>query len=290
MFAIGIIVANVPEGLLPTLTMALSVAAQRMAKRHVLVKKLSSVETLGSTTVICTDKTGTLTANQMTVREVWLPGLPVEVSGVGYAPQGGFDADGAAVTGEAKVRLDECLIGGALCNNARLKPPVDSDVWGIVGDPTEAAMLVAAAKAGFDVEGLHERYARRYEHPFDSARKRMTVVCETADGLRAYVKGAPRETIDLCTHVRAAEGVRPITDADRRRRSPPTTGSRARPCASSPWRARGRRDGRPRGDRGHGAEAHAARPRSDAGSAAARGGGGGRAVPHRRHPRRHDHR
>ena len=88
MFAIGIIVANVPEGLLPTLTMALSVAAQRMAKRHVLVKKLSSVETLGSTTVICTDKTGTLTANQMTVREVWLPGLSVEVDGVGYAPDG----------------------------------------------------------------------------------------------------------------------------------------------------------------------------------------------------------
>ena len=87
-FAIGIIVANVPEGLLPTLTMALSVAAQRMAKRNVLVKKLSSVETLGSTTVICTDKTGTLTANQMTVREVWLPGLTVEVEGVGYAPDG----------------------------------------------------------------------------------------------------------------------------------------------------------------------------------------------------------
>jgi P-type Ca2+ transporter type 2C len=215
-FAIGIIVANVPEGLLPTLTMSLSVAAQRMAKRHVLVKKLSSVETLGSTTVICTDKTGTLTANQMTVREVWLPGLPVEVSGVGYAPQGGFEADGAAITGDDKSRLDECLVAGALCNNARLKPPADeAGVWGIVGDPTEAAMLVSATKGGFDVEDLHERFGRRYEHPFDSARKRMTVVCDTGEGLRAYTKGAPKETIELCTHVRAVEGVRPITDADR---------------------------------------------------------------------------
>lgn len=93
-FAIGIIVANVPEGLLPTLTMALSVAAQRMAKRNVLVKKLSSVETLGSTTIICPDKTGTLTANQMTVREVWLPGVSVDVDGVGYAPAGSFSTRG----------------------------------------------------------------------------------------------------------------------------------------------------------------------------------------------------
>ena len=111
-FAIGIIVANVPEGLLPTLTMALSVAAQRMAKRNVLVKKLSSVETLGSTTVICTDKTGTLTANQMTVREVWLPGVAVEVDGVGYAPVGSFSAHGKPVAGlslseRARIRNHE---------------------------------------------------------------------------------------------------------------------------------------------------------------------------------------
>jgi P-type Ca2+ transporter type 2C len=122
-FAIGIIVANVPEGLLPTLTMALSVAAQRMAKRNVLVKKLSSVETLGSTTVICTDKTGTLTANQMTVREVWLPGLAVDVGGVGYAPEGSFEADGAPLTTDASKRLGAVLAAAALCNNARLKAP-----------------------------------------------------------------------------------------------------------------------------------------------------------------------
>jgi len=214
-FAIGIIVANVPEGLLPTLTMALSVAAQRMAKRNVLVKKLSSVETLGSTTVICTDKTGTLTANQMTVREVWLPGANVVVDGVGYAPEGSFAIGGASVTGELKSQLDDCLAAAVLCNNARLRSPVEgTDLWTILGDPTEAAMLVAAAKAGFDIEELEEDRPRRFEHPFDSSRKRMTVVCDVRDKLVAYVKGAPKETIGLCTHVRDADGVRAITDAD----------------------------------------------------------------------------
>ncbi len=215
-FAIGIIVANVPEGLLPTLTMALSVAAQRMAKRNVLVKKLSSVETLGSTTIICTDKTGTLTANQMTVREVWLPGVSVDVDGVGYAPAGSFSTQGAAVIGEAKTQLDECLAAAVLCNNARLRPPAEEGgLWSILGDPTEAAMLVAAAKAGFDLEELEDERPRRYEHPFDSSRKRMTVVCDVAGSLIAYVKGAPKETIGLCSHVRDAAGIRPITDADR---------------------------------------------------------------------------
>lgn len=215
-FAIGIIVANVPEGLLPTLTMALSVAAQRMAKRNVLVKRLSSVETLGSTTVICTDKTGTLTANQMTVREVWLPGTDVEVDGVGYTPEGSFGAAGKALGAVAKSQLDECLSAAALCNNARLKSPAETNgAWGIVGDPTEAAMLVAAKKDGFDIEQLEEEHPRRFEHPFDSTRKRMTVVCETDGKLVAYVKGAPKETIALCTHVRDAEGVRALTDDDR---------------------------------------------------------------------------
>ena len=215
-FAIGIIVANVPEGLLPTLTMALSVAAQRMAKRHVLVKKLSSVETLGSTTVICTDKTGTLTANQMTVREVWLPGLSVQVEGVGYSPQGSFSADGAPVAGDDKIRLDDCLAAAVLCNNARLRKPAEgTDVWTILGDPTEAAMLVSAAKGGFDIEELEDERPRRSEFPFDSSRKRMTVVCEVGGRKVGYVKGAPKETIELCTRIKTAEGIRPITQADK---------------------------------------------------------------------------
>jgi P-type Ca2+ transporter type 2C len=215
-FAIGIIVANVPEGLLPTLTMALSVAAQRMAKRNVLVKKLSSVETLGSTTVICTDKTGTLTANQMTVREVWLPGLSVEVEGVGYAPEGSFRVEDGLVTGEAKTRLEDCLSAAVLCNNARLRAPGNADdAWTIIGDPTEAAMLVAAAKAGFDIEDLEMERRRLFEFPFDSSRKRMAVVCDVGGNQVAYVKGAPKETIELCTRIKTADGIRAITDADR---------------------------------------------------------------------------
>jgi magnesium-transporting ATPase (P-type) len=216
-FAIGIIVANVPEGLLPTLTMALSVSAQRMAKRNVLVKKLSSVETLGSTTVICTDKTGTLTANQMTVREVWLPGASVAVDGVGYAPRGVFATDsGQALGGDLRARLEECLAAGALCNNARLRAPEqEGGQWTILGDPTEAAMLVSAVKAGFDLDRLEVERPRRFEHPFDSSRKRMTVVCDVGNTQVAYVKGAPREVIDLCTHIRTDAGVRPITAEDR---------------------------------------------------------------------------
>jgi potassium/sodium efflux P-type ATPase len=217
-FAIGIIVANVPEGLLPTLTMALSVAAQRMAKRNVLVKKLSSVETLGSTTVICTDKTGTLTANQMTVREVWLPGARIEVDGVGYVPEGAFALNGAAVTGAVKEQLDACLSAAALCNNARLRAPEGSSgSWSILGDPTEAAMLVAAVKAGLGLPELDSAQPRRFEHPFDSSRKRMSVVCDAGAGrLVAYVKGAPREVISACTHVRTSDGdTRVMTESDR---------------------------------------------------------------------------
>ncbi len=214
-FAIGIIVANVPEGLLPTLTMALSVAAQRMSRRNVLVKKLSSVETLGSTTVICTDKTGTLTANQMTVREVWLPGAEVQVDGVGYAPEGEFSVDGKPVSGAMRTRLEDCLVAGALCNNAKLRPPEGTgESYTILGDPTEAAMVVAAAKAGFDASRLEEERPRRFEHAFDSSRKRMAVVCDVGGRDVAYVKGAPREVIELCTHLRDADGVRPVTQAD----------------------------------------------------------------------------
>ncbi len=209
-------VALVPEGLPATLSVALAIGVRRMGRRQALIKKLLAVETLGSTTVICTDKTGTLTANQMTVREVWLPGLSVEVDGVGYAPTGSFLVGGAPVKGEEKSRLEDCLSAAALCNNARLRQPAEgTDVWTILGDPTEAAMLVSAAKAGFDIEELEDERPRRFEFPFDSSRKRMTVVCEVGGRLVAYVKGAPKETIELCTHIKTADGIRLITDADK---------------------------------------------------------------------------
>ncbi len=234
-FAIGIIVANVPEGLSSDAHDVALGGRSADGEAQRAREEALGVETLGSTTVICTDKTGTLTANQMTVREVWLPGMAVQVEGVGYAPEGGFALDGKSITGDAKSRLDGLLAAAALCNNARLKPPAtESDPWSIIGDPTEAAMLVSAAKAGFDIEELEDERPRRYEFPFDSSRKRMTVVCDVKGKLVAYAKGAPKETIELCTHVSTADGRSSHHRLPTRPpRSPPTTASRVRPSALS---------------------------------------------------------
>ncbi|MBJ6752469.1 cation-translocating P-type ATPase [Geomonas anaerohicana] len=195
-FAVGMVVAFVPEGLLPTVSLSLAMAVQRMAKRNALVKKLSSVEALGCCTVICTDKTGTLTQNEMTVREIWLEGTAHEVSGVGYAPRGeiGQGAPGADLT-----RL---LTAAALCNDARLvEPQGEGEPWCIIGDPTEGALIVAARKGGVDPEAQGALLPRLREIPFDSARKRMTSVHREGEGETAFVKGAPAEVAALCTTV-----------------------------------------------------------------------------------------
>ena len=181
LFAIGVIVANVPEGLLPTVTLSLALATQRMARRNAIVRRLSSVETLGCTTVICTDKTGTLTTNEMTVRRLWTPGGTLELEGVGYRPDTRLATPGDAVRELARA--------GALCNDATLEE-VDG-TWRVIGDPTEGALLTLAHKAGIDPMLEAHRYPRRGEVPFDSRRKRMTTVHDTPSGLTAYVKGAP---------------------------------------------------------------------------------------------------
>ena len=181
LFAIGVIVANVPEGLLPTVTLSLALATQRMARRNAIVRRLSSVETLGCTTVICTDKTGTLTANEMTVRRVWTPEATYTVEGTGYAPDG-------RVAGGDRGALQEIARAGALCNDAALE--LVDGTWQLVGDPTEGALLTFARKAGLDPVRENARYPRRGEVPFDSRRKRMTTVHETPGGSTAYVKGA----------------------------------------------------------------------------------------------------
>jgi magnesium-transporting ATPase (P-type) len=185
LFAIGVIVANVPEGLLPTVTLSLALATQRMARRNAIVRRLSSVETLGCTTVICTDKTGTLTANEMTVRRVWMPDGTFEVEGTGYAPAGRIAARGAADS----AAVVELARAGALCNDATLEP--GDGTWHVIGDPTEGALLTLARKAGLDPAQEVHRYPRRGEVPFDSRRKRMSTVHATPAGLTAYVKGAP---------------------------------------------------------------------------------------------------
>lgn len=210
-FAIGIIVANVPEGLMPTVSLSLALGVQRMAGRRAIVKKLSSVETLGSATVICTDKTGTLTQNRMSVRELFVGGRTFTSSGLGYAPDGSFAFEGKELAADefGPAGITELLETAALCNNARLNAPRDaSGEWTISGDPTEGALLTAAARAGVDLEELGSARKRVGHIPFDRARKRMTTVHETdgalADGFKktALVKGGAKEVLSKCVNMR----------------------------------------------------------------------------------------
>lgn len=208
MTAVALAVAAVPEGLAAVVTVALALGVQRMVRRNALIRRLPSVETLGSTTVICTDKTGTLTRNQMTVRRLWVDGREIEVTGDGYSTRGGFLHQGDEVN---PTELNDLLTIGALNNDAAL------DGEGIIGDPTEAALIVVAAKAGLQKAELELRYPREAEIAFDSRRKRMTTV-HRMDGRRVMlVKGAPDVLLSHCTHMRCPGGTRIIKDEDRER-------------------------------------------------------------------------
>lgn len=183
-FAIGCIVAFVPEGLLPTVTLSLALGVQRMAKRNAIIKKLSSVETLGCTTVICTDKTGTLTQNEMTVKEVWADSKNYEVSGVGYEPSGDLLSNGKKLlSADYSKTITTFAKAMSYCNNARLFLNDYSNQWEIKGDPTEAALLVTAKKAKFDYEKNIQNEPRIFLLPFDSRRKRMSSINSTGNGL-----------------------------------------------------------------------------------------------------------
>jgi Ca2+-transporting ATPase len=202
-FSIGVMVALVPEGLPATLSVSLAVGVRRMARRHALVKRLLAVEALGSTTVICTDKTGTLTRAEMTVVQTWHAGHLAQISGVGYDPTG-------QVADASSVRA--MLVAGALCSNARLLPPNARQTWRILGDTTEGALLVAAAKAGIDIPVEESSKPRLTEFPFDSTRKLMTTVHRTDGGFWSYTKGAPQELLEKCSHIEWSGGRRPMTD------------------------------------------------------------------------------
>ncbi|GAA0909480.1 cation-transporting P-type ATPase [Streptomyces thermoalcalitolerans] len=208
-FSLGVMVALVPEGLPATLSVSLAIGVRRMARRHALVKQLLAVEALGSTSVICTDKTGTLTRAEMTVVQLWADGVSHAVTGVGYAPAG-------EVTDAGPVR--ELLRAAALCGNARLVPPAGRDQWRVLGDTTEGALLVAALKAGLDPAKEEALTPRVAEHPFDSARKLMSTVHRDGDGTYfAYVKGAPLELLARCAAVDRGGTRTPLTDAVRAR-------------------------------------------------------------------------
>ena len=223
LFALGMVVAFIPEGLLPAVTLSLALAVQKMAKEHALVKKLSAVETLGCTNVICSDKTGTLTQNEMTVNHLWQLHAEMRVTGEGYGPEGQVLDGDTVVTAKNSRALDLLLSGAALCSNAKLLPPDEGqDRYTVLGDPTEACLGVAAGKAGLDMARVAQLYARIMELPFDSTRKRMTTIHQLRDPIDgasrvAFVKGSPKEVMELCSRCFDASFSRPMEQADRDR-------------------------------------------------------------------------
>jgi P-type Ca2+ transporter type 2C len=200
LLGVGLIVAFIPEGLRPLVTLTLAMAGQRLADKGVLIKQMSTIETLGATSVICTDKSGTLTQNQMTVREVWVARQRLSVTGAGYEPKGVFIPLPFGLPHEADLNL--LLTGALCCNNSRLNPPIpDRPQWTCLGDQTEAALRVLAIKGGLNEPATAFDYPRIHELPFDARRKRMTTIHRRAGHELAFVKGAPREVLQLCTHV-----------------------------------------------------------------------------------------
>ncbi len=204
MVGVSQVVGMIPEGLPVAMTIALSIGVQRMARRKAVVRRLAAVETLGSTTVICSDKTGTLTRNEMTVTAVYLPdGRELAVTGVGYAPEGKL-VDGGREVDALEVGAVRALLEAAvLCNDAQLQGPEASEPrWKPIGDPTEVALVTLAVKGGIDPGALRARCPRRAEIPFDPAAKMMATQHETPAGSRVIVKGAPEEVLGLCRAAR----------------------------------------------------------------------------------------
>ena len=214
MTSISLAVAAIPEGLPAVVTVALSLGVLRMARRRALVRKLPAVETLGSTNVICTDKTGTLTAGEMTVRVLYIANQRYEVTGEGYEPDGEVRFEGNKAQAQHAAPLLELATVILGCNNAHLIQE-DGD-WKTIGDPTEGALLVAGIKAGGDRERIERELPKHHEIPFDSDRKRSTVIRRLPDGkLRALINGAPGELLERCTHFYTSAGINPLTEQDR---------------------------------------------------------------------------
>jgi Ca2+-transporting ATPase len=236
--AISLVVAAVPESLPAVVTLSLALGARRMTARHAVIRRLPAVETLGSVTVLATDKTGTLTEGTMVARRLWTPHGDALLSGTGYAPHGDIRRDGHAVTAAEAPDVAELLRATVLCNDASLRPPDgDSPDWLPVGDPTEVALLTAAAKLGIDRTALQATLPRQAEVPFDSDRKLMTTVHHLPDGrVRIICKGAPEALLrppvltdhpDLLSLAStradelAAEGFRVLAVAQADRAAPP---------------------------------------------------------------------
>jgi Ca2+-transporting ATPase len=214
MTSISLAVAAVPEGLPMVVTVALSLGVMRMVRRRALVRKLSAVETLGSTSVICTDKTGTLTVGEMTVRALWVADQLFAVSGEGYGPGGAITVNGKPVSTVQQQVLHQLAINLVGCNQAHLQQ--DGERWTTIGDPTEGALLAAGIKAGGNRQQIDQEMPTVREVPFDSERKRSAAVRRLPAGtLRALVNGAPGLLLERCTSWVTSDGIKPLTTADR---------------------------------------------------------------------------
>lgn len=213
LLAFGAIAAAIPEGLSAIITLSLAMAGQRLAQQGALVKKLSVIETLGTVSVICTDKSGTLTQNQMTVRNVWAGKQELSVSGAGYEPKGKYKPDPKGKPFERDLKA--LLTAASLCNNARLNPPTaEKPGWSGLGDQTEVALRVAALKGHINEPEMMAVYPRIHELPFDARRKRMSTIHQNTSSRDnqqiALVKGAPREVLQLCTHYQINGEAKPL--------------------------------------------------------------------------------
>jgi Ca2+-transporting ATPase len=226
--SLSMAVAVVPEGLPAVITVTLALGTQRMVRRNALIRKLPAVETLGSVTTICSDKTGTLTQNKMVVQAVEVNQKSLRVTGEGYAPQGEFLRDGGAIDADQDSDLQALLVACALCNDSFLQE--EQGQWKIVGDPTEGALVTLAAKAGIQKDQWSSRLPRVAEFPFSSERKRMSVICKTRQEIQDYAlsslashnlpylmftKGSPELTLERCNRIHTGDRAVPINEAQR---------------------------------------------------------------------------
>jgi len=212
MTAVSLAVASIPEGLPAIVTIVLALGMQRMARKNAIIKKLHAVETLGSVSVICSDKTGTLTRNEMTVTAIQTGHAAFAVSGEGYSPEGTIFSSGIPVEITAENDLKLLLRAAVLCNDAQLKKTPESGDWSIIGDPTEGALIAAAAKGGFWQEETVQRFPRIQEIPFDSSRKMMTTFHEVDGKILSFCKGAPDIVLNRSSHIAVNGVVQPLTE------------------------------------------------------------------------------
>lgn len=211
-FMIGVMVACVPEGLQVTVSSALAINVLKMVKQNVLVKRLSAVQTLGSVTVICTDKTGTITKGEMTVSKIWVKDCTIEVSGIGYNPTGDFAINGKPLN-QKETSLEKLLEIAGLCNASKLNPPSDKNkAWTAIGDPTDGALLVAALKYGLNVQDTLAQKPVVTMLPFSFERKRMTTIHRLNGDVYVYTKGAPRNILDICKHILVDDQIEDLSE------------------------------------------------------------------------------